>query len=216
MYGSNGRTRITQAATALLLLLAAISVHAQQSAAASHLHLKITRNGNFEVFASRAKSRGETIGIALFGAVGLGIVMATKNASDSMREKQVVPKKNAATCRYAFEQALYDQLGKNGFVIQTEPDEKLPVLEVAIVACGFRPLNRNSEEMSAFFESKFRLTQAGERRSRTPQRHFEMDKLKANWSEFENSPTLAANELHQVLTRAGQKLSTKIVYARKN
>ena len=216
MYGPSARTRIAQTATALLLLLAAGTVGARESAATSHLHLQITRDGKFEVFASRAKSGDTAIAIALLGFVGYGIVTSSKSENDTERERQVAPDAGPRTCRIGFEQALSSHLEKKGFAIEAEPDETLPVLEVAIVSCGFRTLDRSNGDMSAFFETKFRFTQAGARRSRKPQRLFETGKLRAAWSEYENSPALAADELQLVLSRAGQKLANKIVYSREN
>ena len=213
MYRPSGIMRMTQAANALLLLLLVGTVDAQGPAPASHLHLQITRDGNFEVLSSRVKSGDSTIALMLFGVIGFGLATTMKHASDTELEQQAVPDAGAATCRYAFEQALNGHLQNNGFLIETERDKKLPVLEIAIVACGFRPLDRTSGEMSAFFESKFRFTQAGARRSKTPQHLFETGRLRAAWSEFENSPALAADELHRVLSRAGRKLANKIVYA---
>ena len=176
----------------------------------SHLYLKIVRDGDFEVFLSRSKGVDASV---LFGWVGITFMMDARHARDTKREAQVAPDSEATVCRNGFEWALQERLEEENFSIAIESNGQLPVLEVKIVACGFRVLNRSTAEMSAFFEAKYRFTQAGARRSTRAQRLLEIGDARAAWSEFEQSPALAADEIQQVLMQAGRKLANNIIYA---
>ena len=147
----------------VLVLLALLTAGAADAAApASQLYLKIVRDGDFDVLLSRSKGVNASI---LFGLVGYTLMQNSRHASDTEREAQVAPEAEAAICRNGFERALHDRLEEQGFDVAIEPNKQLPVLEVKIVACGFRVLNRSTAEMSAFFEATYRFRQAGSRRS---------------------------------------------------
>ena len=196
---------------ALVLLFVFGGVDAAGPERAPSLHLKITRDGNFEVFSFRSKSYGISV---LFGLIGVGVASATKDGKDNEREEAISSETNALNCRTGFERALYDRLEYHDYVVLTDPGERFPTLEVEIVACGFRVLERRKEDLAAFFEAKYRFTRPGIKRAKKPRRLFQVGEFRGGWMDFERSPTRAADEFQQVLARAGQTLANRIHYSR--
>ncbi len=178
---------------------------------ASSLHLEVTRDGEFEVLSSRSKDHGVS---QLFGLIGVGIVSASRSASDGEREKAVAPDGDPALCRNGFERALSDHLEDNGFRIYVDRSDQLPSLEIEIVACGFRVVKRPKGEMAAFFDAEYRFTKAGAQRAKKQRRLFQVGEYRGAWTDFEQSPAFAAEEFQQVLEHAGRKLANRIVYSR--
>lgn len=198
---------------ALALVFGSCSANAANTDRPSSLHLEITRDGNFQVLASRARSHG--IGI-LFGLVGVGVVSASKTGQDQERAAAVSSEAHAANCRSGFESALRDRLENSGFVFHNDPSDRSPSLEVEIIACGFRILERPKEEMAAFFEAKYRFVPHNADRAVKPKRLFQTGEFRGGWMEFEESPTLATSEFQKVLERAGQTLANRIVFSEGN
>ena len=195
----------------LVVIFTLGSVEAAELEGASSLHLKITRDGNFEVLSARSKSYGVSV---LFGLVGAGVASASKGGRDNEREKAISSEALAANCRAEFERALYDHLENNSYVVDIDPSERSPSLEIEIVACGFRVVDRRKDDLAAFFEAKYRFTRPGVKRAKKSQRLFQMGEFRGEWMDFERSPTLAADEFQQVLARAGQKLANRIIYSK--
>ncbi len=196
---------------ALVVIFILGSVEAAEPEGALSLHLKITRDGNFEVLSSRSKSYGMSV---LFGLVGVGVASASKGGRDNEREQAISSEALAANCRFEFERALYDHLENNGYVVDIDPSERSPSLEIEIVACGFRVVERRKGDLAAFFEAKYRFTRPGVARTKKSRRLFQMGEFRGGWMDFERSPTLAADEFQQVLARAGQKLANRIIYSK--
>lgn len=196
---------------ALVLMFVFGGVDAAGPERAPSLHLKITRDGDFEVFSSRSKSYGISV---LFGLVGVGVASASKGGSDKEREKAVSSQASAVNCRTGFVRALYDHLVNNGYVVDNDPGELTPTLEIEIVACGFRVLERRKGDMAAFFEAKYRLVRPDSDRAKRSRRLFQVGEFRGGWMDFERSPALAVDEFQQVLARAGQKLANRIIYSK--
>ncbi|MDD9998228.1 MAG: hypothetical protein OXP09_03540 [Gammaproteobacteria bacterium] len=208
VHRSSTVTRVALVPLSLWVLLTADVANA--AAPVTNLYLSIVRDGEFEVILSRSKGVDASV---LFGWVGITLMMDSRHARDTEREALVAPGAEATVCRSGFERALRNRLEEKNFFVAIEPNRQLPVLKVKIVACGFRVLNRSTKEMSAFFDATYRLRQAGTRQSPRAQRLFVAGNVLAAWSEFEQSPALAADEFQQVQMRAGQTLANKIIFA---
>ncbi len=198
---------------ALALVFGSGSEEAVSSDRPSPLHLEITRDGEFKVLVSRSNSIG--IGI-LFGLVGAGVATASQTGEDNKREAAVSSGADSANCRAGFESALRGHLESNGFALHNQPSDRSPKLEIEIIACGFRVLERHKGEIAAFFDAEYRIVSPDVERAGKPKRLFQTGEFRGGWMEFEASPTLAASEFKKVLERAGQKLANRIIYSKGN
>lgn len=180
--------------------------------------LNLNNGGKFDVLYHRAESAAT--GIVLAGLIGYGIEEGIRGGKDGKKKDQLLSYISDPSCKNIFLSSLAEKLKKEGYdVSNSQSSENVKAghdklsLNIKINSCGFKLVNTDSKQVSAFIDFKTILYDGN--KNPVKQKYIFFGKTKTPFEELLQSKLSIEKEFSSVLKKAGKRLANKIVYRKK-
>ncbi|MFC3194029.1 hypothetical protein ACFODZ_07230 [Marinicella sediminis] len=174
--------------------------------------VQLKNKGDFDVFFHRSQSNAT--GAAIGGLIGAGIETGISKSKDMELEARLVEKLGEQNCHEQLIDSFTEKLepaDQYRLVGKDEADRNTLQLDIRIKDCGFKLVNSDSGELSAFVTLLVKLNTAKGKKL-FEEKFYLRSKQQNSFDEYLNDAELTASEFQQVITKAGKRLANKLIY----
>lgn len=179
----------------------------------------IEKTGKFEVLHNRAESTNT--GAALFGLLGVAIEESNRTEKDNEREEEILEHIPDDACHNYLISAMTQRLAEKNYLMTVvedkmgKPADDAFAVRLSIDHCGYRIVNAETDELSAYIAGQYQVLEPGQKKHGTMQSVLVTGDLRATWDVILENFDLSVEEFRSVKSKAGRRLANKIIYLRR-
>ncbi|MDX1506672.1 MAG: hypothetical protein R3358_00240 [Woeseiaceae bacterium] len=211
---------MTQIISRLLVLAAILACSSSWSQDGDGLNGKVVvyieKTGKFEVLHNRAESTNT--GAALFGLLGVAVEESGRTEKDNEREEAILEHIPDDACHNYLVSAMTARLAEKGYLMTVvedkmgKADDDAFAVRLKIDHCGYRIVNAETDELSAYLAGQYQVLEPGEKKRRSMESVLVTGDLRATWDVIVENPDASVSEFRAVKSKAGRRLANTIIY----
>lgn len=218
--GGEALTQFIKFLPVLAALLVASTAHSNDGDGLNgKVAVYIEKTGKFEVLHNRAESTNT--GAVLFGLIGVAVEESNRTEQDNKREEEILEHIPDDACHNYLISAMTQRLAEKGYLMTVvedkmgKPADDTFAVRLKIDHCGFRIVNAETDELSAYLAGQYQVLEPGEKKHGTMQSVLVTGDLRATWDVIVENFDASVEEFRAVKSKAGRRLANKIIYLKR-